>query len=127
MKSSTELKTMLSVYRHCVEFRSSLLNPYIIRTFSLKGILSEEANETSLLPKDALMNKLGVFSNLMKAVSAIKYVRQAQQSLIPIVFQKWKELAFEGRANRLRKLVSQSHSQRSAPDVVEEEAPNAIG
>ena len=71
----------------------------------------------NLLDKDDLMEKLGDFSNLMEAVSAIKYVRHVQATLIPIIFQKWKELSFEGRAKRLRQLVSNSHSHAAEAEA----------
>ena len=39
---------------------------------------------------------------------------------MPVIFQKWKEISFEGRARRIRRVVSGSNSRTEEPEIVDD-------
>ena len=53
-----------------------------------------------------MMKRLGEYENLIKAIGALQFTSKYMGNNIPVIFQKWKELVFEKRANRIHDMLS---------------------
>ena len=108
-----------NVYEHLVDIKSKLLNPHILRQFSMQGLLTDDKMK-ELYGRERLYQNLSGYSNLSRAVSAIKYVKQTYMTMVPVVFQKWKEQSFEGRAKRILNVVSGTQSRTEEPEILDD-------
>ena len=53
-----------------------------------------------------MMDQLGEYDNLIKAIGALQYTSKYMANIVPIAFQAWKEMVFEKRANRIHEMLS---------------------
>ena len=57
-----------------------------------------------------MMNQLGEYDNLIKAIGALQYTSKYMANIVPLAFQGWKEMVFEKRAKRLHNMLSSPNS-----------------
>ena len=64
-----------------------------------------------------MMNQLGEYDNLIKAIGALQYTSKYMANIVPLAFQAWKESVFEKRANRLHDMLSSPGSHQSEQEL----------
>lgn len=94
---------------------SGLLNPRIIRTFSLECLVTEVDNELEFLPKSQLMAKLEEYDTLINAMGALFYVSKRMVSQIPCCLEAWKAVTFEKRASKIHEMLSTGNPSVTSP------------
>ena len=53
-----------------------------------------------------MMDRLGEYDNLIKAIGALQFTSKYMSNNVPIIFQAWKDFVFEKRANRIHDMLS---------------------
>jgi hypothetical protein len=91
----------------------ALLNGHVRRMFSLQNVLMSSESNEKFLEKKSMMNQLGEYDNLIKAIGALQYTSKYMANIVPLAFQAWKEMVFEKRANRLHDMLSSPSSHHS--------------
>jgi hypothetical protein len=84
----------------------SCLNGRIRRMFSLQSVLMSPTHHGQFLEKRLMMDQLGEYEHLIKAIGALQYTSRYMAHTVPVVFRAWKEMAFERRANRIHDMLS---------------------
>ena len=64
-----------------------------------------------------MMNQLGEYDNLIKAIGALQYTSKYMANIVPLAFQGWKEMVFEKRAKRLHNMLSSPSGQQSDQEM----------
>ena len=82
------------------------LNGRIRRMFSLQNVLMSPTHAGQFLEKRVMMDQLGEYENLIRAIGALQYTSRNMANVVPVVFRAWKEMAFERRANRIHDMLS---------------------
>lgn len=80
--------------------------------FSLQNVLMSPEKQDQFLNKENMMDQLGEYDNLIKAIGALQYTSKYMANIVPLAFQAWKEMVFEKRANRLHDMLSSPSSQQ---------------
>lgn len=60
-----------------------------------------------------MMNELSEYDNLIKAMGALFFTSKKMGEVIPCVFQSWKDYAFENRAKKIHKFLSNEKKQKA--------------
>lgn len=87
--------------------------------FSLQSVLMSPTHHGQFLEKRIMMDQLGEYENLIKAIGALQYTSRYMAHVLPVVFRSWKEMAFEKRANRIHDMLSSqgdSYKDMTQPD-----------
>jgi hypothetical protein len=63
----------------------ALLNGHIRRMFSLQNVLMSP-QDNNLLEKREMMDRLGEYDNLIKAIGALQFTSKYMSNNVPIIF-----------------------------------------